>query len=247
MVGTPRCSDRTAAAGSTAPSTSSSTSDSGRTSTRVEFAVWAVAHLACSALGMPYPVRFDVVHPPVFRRAHVFLRLGLLIVLGWIGHPFGLLWLGVPIVAAILVSQKGGQRYLDENGAIVTRALGWIVAVVAYLALLTDVLPGGGEDAVRFEVERSGSPTVGSALLRILYAIPSLLVLALLSVVGAIVWLIAVVLVLVNERYPESLWRFLRGLARWEACLFAYLASLVDRYPPFRLETGPTSPALRAI
>ena len=70
--------------------------------------------------------------------------------------------------------------------------------------------------------------------------------LALLSVVGAIVWLIAVVLVLVNERYPESLWRFLRGLARWEACLFAYLASLVDRYPPFKLETGPTSPALPA-
>ena len=49
---------------------------------------------------------------------------------------------------------------------------------------------------------------MGSALLRILYAIPSLLVLAILSVVGAVVWLIAVVLVLVNERYPESLWRF---------------------------------------
>jgi hypothetical protein len=207
---------------------------------------WAVAGLACSALGMPYPVRFDVVRPPVFRRGHVFLRLGLLVVLGWIGHPYGLLWLGAPIVAAILVSQKGGQRYLDENGPTVTRVLGWIVAVVAYLALLTDVLPGADQDGVRFEVERSGSPTVGSALLRILYAIPSLLVLAILAVVGAIVWLIAIVLVLVNERYPESLWRFLRGLVRWEACLFVYLASLVDRYPPFRLETGPAAPAAPA-
>ena len=195
---------------------------------------------------MPYPVSFDVVRPPMFRRAHVFLRLALLIVIGWIGHPFGLLWLGVPVVAAILVSQKGGQRYLDENGAMVTRVLGWIVAVIAYLALLTDVLPGGGEDSVRLEVKRSGSPTVGSALLRILYAIPSLLVLAILGVIGAIVWVIAVVLVLVNERYPESLWRFLCGLVRWEACLFAYLASLVDRYPPFRLETGPGSPAAPA-
>jgi len=108
-------------------------------------------------------------------------------VIGWIGHPFGLLWLGVPVVAAILVSQKGGQPYLDEDGPMVTRVLGWILAVVAYLALLTDRLPGGGEDPVRFEVERSGSPTAGSALLRILYAVPSLIVLALLVFVGAIV------------------------------------------------------------
>jgi hypothetical protein len=91
---------------------------------------------------------------------------------------------------------------------------------------------------VRFEVERSGSPTVGSALLRILYAIPSVIVLAILSSVGAIVWVIALVFVLLNEQYPESLWRFLRGIVHWEACLFAYLASLVEHYPPFTLETS---------
>src|SRR6266536_1468497 len=50
--------------------------------------------------------------------------------------------------------EKGGQRYLDENGPMVTRVLSWILAVVAYLALLTDRLPGGDEDPVRFEVER---------------------------------------------------------------------------------------------
>jgi Domain of unknown function (DUF4389) len=192
---------------------------------------------------MSYPVTFDVERPPLFQRAHVFLRLALLIVIGWIGHPFGLLWLGVPVIAAILVAQKGGQRYLDEDGPMLTRVLGWILAVLAYLALLTDSLPGRGEQPVRFEVERSGSPTVGSALLRILYSIPSLIVLALLVFVGAIVWLVAVVLVLVNERYPESAWRFLCGIIGWEACLFAYLASLTNRYPPFTLETGSVSPA----
>ena len=190
---------------------------------------------------MSYPVRFDIERPPAFQRAHVFLRLALLIVIGWIGHPFGLLWLGVPVVAAILVAQKGGQRYLDEDGPTLTRALTWIIAVIAYLALLTDRLPGRDEPTVRFEVERSGSPTVGSALLRILYSIPSLIVLAILVFVGAFVWLLAVVLVLANERYPESAWRFLCGLVRWEAYLFAYLASLTDRYPPFTLETGSVS------
>ena len=195
---------------------------------------------------MAFSVTLDVERPPVFQRAQVFLRVGLLLVIGWIGHPIGLLWLGLPLVAAILVSQKGGQRYLDEYAPTVTRVLNWILDLVAYLALLTDRLPGRGEHSVRFQVDRSGSPTVGSALLRILYAIPSLIVLAILTFVGAIVWVIAVVLVLVREKYPESLWRFLLGIVRWEACLLAYLASLVDRYPPFALETGSVSPAAPA-
>lgn len=192
---------------------------------------------------MPGSVTFDVERPPTFRRVHAVLRLVLLFVLSWFAHPFGLLWLGLPIVAAIVVSQKGGQRYLDETGPKVTRILRWIVGAIAYLALLTDALPGGGgdRDPVRFEVERSGSPTVGSALLRILYVIPSLIVLAILGVAGAIVWVFSLVLILLKESYPESFWRFLRGLVRWEARLLAYLASLVDEYPPFRLEIGPAS------
>ncbi len=192
---------------------------------------------------MSPPVTLDLERPHVFQRAHVFLRVGLLVVVGWISHPFGLLWLGLPVVAAILVSQKGGQRYLDENGPTVTRVLNWILDLVAYLALLTDELPGRAQHPVRFQVDRSGSPTVGSTLLRVLYAIPSIIVLAILGFVGAIVWLIAVVLVLVNESYPDSMWRFLLGFVRWEACLLAYLASLIDRYPPFTLETASVSRA----
>jgi hypothetical protein len=51
------------------------------------------------------------------------------------------------------------------------------------------------------------------------------------------------VLVLVSENYPDSLWRFLLGIVRWEACLLAYLASLVDSYPPFVVETSSVSRA----
>jgi Domain of unknown function (DUF4389) len=192
---------------------------------------------------MAFPVTLDVERPPAFQRAHVFLRVGLLVLIGWIGHPFGLLWLGVPVVAAILVSQKGGKRYLDEDGPTITRVLNWILDLVAYLALLTDEMPARDEHRVRLQVDRSGSPTVGSTLLRILYVIPSLVVFAILSFVAAIVWVLAAVFVLVDETYPESMWRFLLGILRWEACLLAYLASLVDRYPPFALETGSVSPA----
>jgi Domain of unknown function (DUF4389) len=187
---------------------------------------------------MSDPVVFDLERPPAFRRVHVVLRLALLVVLSWISHPFGLLWLGLPVIAAIFIAQKDGRRYLDEDRPKLTGVLHWIIALLAYLALLTDRLPGSEPHPVRFEIERSGSPTVGSALLRILYALPSLIVLAILGLVGAIVWVIADVLILVNERYPASFWRLLRALVRWEAWLLAYLASLVNRYPPFRLETG---------
>ena len=189
------------------------------------------------------PVVLELERPPAFQRSQVFLRLVLLVVIGWIGHPLGLLWLGLPAVAAVLVSQKGGRRYVDESGPTVTRVLNWILDLAAYLALLTDRPPGQADHPVRLRIERSGAPTIGSALLRFVYAIPSLAVLAILTFVGAIVWAIAVVSVLVDETYPEGMWRFLLGLLRWEAWLLAYLASLVDRYPPFALETGSVSPA----
>ena len=192
---------------------------------------------------MSYPVAFEIERPAGFDRAQVFVRIGVLIVIGWMVQPVGLLWLGLPVVAAVLISQKGGERYLSEDGSTVARALNWIVDLTAYLALLTDQMPSRNEHAVRFQVERSGLPATRSALLRIVYAIPSLIVLAILTWVGTIVWFFAMVLVFFTGTYPESWWHFLRGIVSWDARLIAYLASLVDEYPPFTLATGPISPA----
>jgi hypothetical protein len=80
---------------------------------------------------MSDPVSFDLERPPVFRRVHVVLRVALLVLVSWIGHPFGILWLGLPVVAAIFILQRGGQRYLDQDGPKLTGVLGWIVAVLA--------------------------------------------------------------------------------------------------------------------
>ena len=195
----------------------------------------------------PDPIAFEVQRPPTFDRAHVLLRLALLAVIGWVVQPVGLLWLGLPVVAAFLVAQKGGQRYLDEDGPTVARVLNWILDLVAYLALLTDRLPGEAGHSVRFQVERNGSPTTRSALLRILYAIPSLIVLSILTWVATFVWLIALLLVLLSGRYPAGMWSFLTGVVRWDARLLAYLASLVDDYPPFAVKSDAGAAAHSAI
>jgi len=187
-----------------------------------------------------YPVSLDLDRPATMSRAHVFLRIVLLVLLSWIagsGGGVGLVYLGAPVVAAIVIARKDGDRYVTEDGARVTGWLAFIVGILAYLSLLTDELPGGARQPVHFQVVRSGSPTVGSALWRMAKAIPSALILFLISLISSIVSLIAAVSILVTERYPERLWNFQRDVVRWEARLLTYLASLVETYPPFTLAT----------
>ncbi len=70
----------------------------------------------------------------------------------------------------------------------------------------------------------------------------------LLGIISVIVWLIAAVMVLIRESYPEGLYNFQRGVLRWEARLLGYHASLVEEYPPFALDMGAelASPAVES-
>jgi hypothetical protein len=151
----------------------------------------------------------------------------------------GLVYLGVPVLAAVLISQKGPERYLAESNDNITKWLGLIIGFYAYMSLLTDRLPAGDPptQGVRFEVRPAGSPSAGNALLRLVLAIPSAIVLALLWLVGALLIVIAAISILANESYPSAIYDFLLGLNRWEARLLVYLASLVEEYPPFSLDT----------
>jgi hypothetical protein len=191
-----------------------------------------------------YPVAFDIQRPEKFDRVQVALRLAVLLVLsilaGAMGWVFGLLYLAIPIWAAILISQKGAETYLAERGGSMLTLLRWYLALYAYLYLLTDRFPTEKpEDAIRFEVEPSGSPTVGSALLRLIMSIPSAFVLGILGIVGFFILIIAVISVLIQESYPEGLWNFQLAISRWHARLLGYHSSLVGEYPPFAIDTGP--------
>jgi hypothetical protein len=187
-----------------------------------------------------YPVTFDVSRPEKFERPQLFLRILIAIILWVLASIVGwVLYLGFPVLAAIFVSQKGPEKYLEEDGPRMTEWLRWVVAIFAYLLILTDRFPTEKpEEIVRFEVKTSGSPTVGSALLRLIYSIPSALVLGILGIVSGVILIIAAVMVLIQENYPDGLYDFQRGVLRWEARLLGYHASLVDQYPPFALDTG---------
>jgi hypothetical protein len=127
-----------------------------------------------------------------------------------------------------------------------TKWLRYLLAFYAYMGLLTDRLPNEEpKETLHFEVATTGSPTAGSTLLRIILAIPSAIVLGLLGIVAGILVLYAAIMILIQETYPEGVYNFLRGVMRWEARLLAYVASLVDEYPPFALDmqSGGAAPA----
>jgi len=190
-----------------------------------------------------YGATFDIVQPGKFDRVQIAIRIAIFVILS---IPASAVYLGIPVVAAIQISQRGAERYLAEAGENMTKWLRILVAFLAYLVLLTDRFPTEDpKETLHFEVETSGSPTVGSTLMRIILAIPHAIVLWALGIVAGVLMLIAAVMILFQETYPEGIYNFLRGVMRWEARLFAYMASLVDEYPPFALdmEAEGTSPA----
>jgi hypothetical protein len=190
-----------------------------------------------------YGVTFDIQQPSHYDRTQLAIRILIIIVgsilIGALGWVHGALYLAIPVLAAILISQKGAQTYFAESEQNMAMWLRYIIAAYAYLGLLTDKLPNDDpRQTLRFELAPSGEPTPGGVLLRIITAIPHYIVLAILGIVAAVLMLIAAIMILVNETFPSGIYNFLRGYLRWEARVLAYLAGFVQDYPPFAFDTG---------
>jgi Domain of unknown function (DUF4389) len=191
-----------------------------------------------------YPVIFDIQQQEKYDRVHIAIRLLIVVIMaiigGALGWTYGLLYLAVPVLAAILIAQKGASRYFAEAESNMVLWLRWIAAFYSYLFLLTDRLPNQDpKETLRFEVTPQGEPTAGGVLLRIILAIPHAIVLAILGVVAFVLMIIAAIMILVQEMYPAGIFAFIRADMRWNARVYGYLAGFAQEYPPFALDTGP--------
>jgi hypothetical protein len=182
---------------------------------------------------MAHPVQLVVERADRIPRVHVLIRLALLLALATLGCSsiYWFLYLALPPLVALLVSKKSGASYLAEDAPRVVRVLRWIAAAYAYLWLLSNELPTAQASRVDLQIEPGGTPTVGSALARLVYSLPALLLVAVLSLAATLVWLVAAAVVLVTERMPDSLADFLALVLRVQFRLVAYHLSLVERYP----------------
>ena len=84
------------------------------------------------------------------------------------------------------------------------------------------------------------------SLLRLVTILPHAFALGLLSILSSLLWLVAALGILFTRTCPGAVFRYQRGMLRWMGRAIAYHASLVDRYPPFALDTEATDPASAA-
>jgi hypothetical protein len=180
-----------------------------------------------------HPVQLHVARAERVPRIHVAIRLVLVVALGLVAWSsiYWLLYLALPAMVALDLLQKGSEAFITRDAPRVVRGLRWLAGAEAYLFFLSNELPSSTGGAIDLNVNLSASPTASGALARLLLSLPALLLVAILSAVSSLVWILAAIVALVTERIPRLFGDFFVVVLRLKYRLLAYHLSLVDRYP----------------
>jgi hypothetical protein len=197
-----------------------------------------------------YPVNFDVDRQLSDRNRlttgfriilgfpHLLLIGGAGIGLGWQWSATGVIGAAAGLMAVFawfaIVFAATHPRGFWDFGAFYLR---WRARAVPYLMLLRDEYPPF-EDAAyptSFAVERpAGARNRVSVGLRLIYAIPHIILLIFLNITWLLTSIVAWFAILITGRYPRALYEFAVGVFRWDLRVEAYLLLMRDEYPPFR-------------
>jgi Domain of unknown function (DUF4389) len=165
---------------------------------------------------------------------------------------------------AILFTGRYPRRIFDFNVGVLRWS--WRVGFYANSALGTDRYPPfalhPADYPATLEIAYPEKLSRGLVLVKSwLLAIPHLIIVGLLTAGSPVGWsfgdrdataagggllsilvLVAGVILLFTGRYPTGLFDVIMGLNRWVYRVIAYVALMTDRYPPFRLDQGPSEP-----
>jgi len=162
----------------------------------------------------------------------------------WVDFAFSFLYAGVLGVAAgfcaflswfAILFTGSHPRGLWDFEVFVLR---WQVRTSAYVTLFRDEYPpfGDGDYPASLRIAMPDGPrdrlSVG---LRIIFAIPHLIVVFVLGMAWFVTTVIAWFAILFTGVYPAGLADFGKGVFRWSTRVGAYMFLLRDEYPPFSL------------
>jgi hypothetical protein len=206
----------------------------------------------------PYAARLSIDYPQQLDRLSTFFRLIWVIPIAFVlalltesgnqamvtatgeklASTGGGLFAGLALATALMIAVRVRYpRWWFDFSRELTR---FEARVGAYVALLTDRYPSTVEEqSVHLDIEY---PDVERDLNRWLplvkwvLALPHYVVLAFLGIAAVFAIVAAWFAILVTGRYPQVLFDYVVGVARWSVRVNAYAFLLVtDRYPPFSL------------
>ena len=186
-----------------------------------------------------YPATFDVPAREQVPRDQAVIHTIIAIVFYWLAQGI-LSFLAIivaPIVIAVRVGSKGGEKFIKEDGAEFARYGKLYMAIYTYVYFLTDESPEKAiESTVKVDFRPSGNPTWPRALFSPILLIPHGLVLGILGLAFILIMPWTIIVSLANEQYPKQFFEFVLKYLRWQTRVTAYLFSLTQEYPPFTWE-----------
>ncbi len=196
----------------------------------------------------PVSIRGELTAPPgqgwwllkwLLALPHYFILMFLLI-------AFCVVW--VIAFFAILFTGRYPRGLFDFNVGVLRWS--WRVGFYSYQALGTDKYPPFTLESVDdypadLQVEYPEKLSQGLVLVKWwLLAIPQLIIVGLFQGgyggrggggLTFILAIIAAVILLFTGKYPEDIFKLVVGMNRWSYRVYAYMALMTDKYPPFRL------------
>jgi hypothetical protein len=186
-----------------------------------------------------YPATLDVPAREKIPRDQAIMHTILAIVFYWLaaGILGFLAYIVAPIVIAIRVRSKGGDKFIEEDGAEFARYGKLFMAIYTYIYFLTDEAPEKAiESTVKVDFQPSGSPTWLHALFTQILLIPHGIVLGILGLAFIVILPWTAIVAIANEQYAKQFYSFVLNYLRWQTRVTAYLFSLTQEYPPFAWE-----------
>jgi hypothetical protein len=186
----------------------------------------------------PYPIAVSAAYEGQGRnRLTAFFRY--LIAIPW-AFVAGLYLVAAAVLAVIAwFAIAFGGRYPSGLYGFNVKVLRTVTRVNGFQLLLTDELPrfdGDPDDA--YPIQVAAMPALPrysrpQTLLRLVLAIPVVLLAYVQNVIAAACSVVAWFAILFTGRLPEGLYRGIRGAVAYETRTLAYLLLMTEDYPPF--------------